>query len=53
MSVEGVGVAIAAYLAETQGLDSPGQIETAVRSLFYGTGQLDSAGLPVKLISLP
>lgn len=45
--------AVAAYLAETQGLGSPGQIETAVRSLFYGTGQIDSAGLPVKIIKLP
>ncbi|MDP4029535.1 MAG: S8 family serine peptidase [Gallionella sp.] len=45
--------AVAAYLAETQSLGSPGDIETSVRSHFYGTGQLDSAGLPVKLIWLP
>lgn len=45
--------AVAAYLAETQNLGTPGDIETAVRSLFYGTGQTDDAGLPVNLVRLP
>lgn len=45
--------AVAAYLAETRGLVSPGEIETAVRSLFYQTGRVDSAGLPVNLVRLP
>lgn len=44
---------VAAYLAETQQLLTPGAIELAVRNLFYSTGQYDNAGLPVKLVRLP
>jgi hypothetical protein len=44
---------VAAYLAETRGLNSPGDIEAAVRGLFYGTGQWDHDGLAVNLVKLP
>jgi hypothetical protein len=44
---------VAAYLAEAQNLNSPSAIEAAVRNLFYTTGQVDQAALPVKLVQLP
>lgn len=44
---------VAAYLAESQGLNSPSAIEAAVRNLFYTTGQVDHAGLTVHMVQLP
>lgn len=45
--------AIAAYLADTQGLTSAPAIEAAVRSLFYWTGARDALNYPVNMITLP
>lgn len=46
-------VGVAAYLAESQNLQTPSAIEAAVRNLLYSTGQTDQSGLSVKLVQLP
>ncbi|MES2934324.1 MAG: S8 family serine peptidase, partial [Pseudomonadota bacterium] len=45
---------VAAYLAESRNLTTPGQIEAAVRGLFYQTMPLkkDASGLPINLVKL-
>jgi hypothetical protein len=45
--------AVAAYLAATQGLVGPGEIETAVRNAMYTANRIDNGGHLIRYPQIP